>query len=203
MKFGEDYYLRGRELGISLYENYSWHPEMTEPMAQAIVDTLKPGWGDVILDYGCARGYLVRALRAQGRMAWGVDVSTWAVGPGADREAKTFLSPFLRHATYDWLIAKDVFEHVPDIGALLVMLGPRVLKGALIIVPLTEIDGGAYIEPDEEKDTTHCIRLTAGSWLDLFRGAWPIWGWDVRSHIPGIKNHRANSTGYGFFVGRA
>ena len=202
-QFGSDYYLRGKEMGLSLYENYTWRPEMTEPAAQAVIDMLHPSPGETILDYGCARGYLVRALRARGVSAWGLDISEWATGEGADEEAGIYLSTQLGQETYDFLVAKDVFEHIPELVRLLVHLSPRILRGALIVVPLTEVNGGAYIEPDEEKDVTHCVRLSAFGWLVLLRAAWPIWDWTMTYRVPGIKDHRFMSKGYGFFIGKA
>lgn len=201
--FPAEYYLRGRSLGLSCYENYSWHPEMTVPAAIAVLAHLRPSSEDTVLDFGCARGYLVRVLRSWGYDAWGVDVSSWAVGEGADPDAKPYLSTEFQLDCYDWLVAKDVLEHVPDLPALRFMLRPRVLRGALVVVPLAQHDGGAYIEPDEEKDVTHCVRLTQSSWRAFLESTWPRWDWMVTSHIHGIKDHRAGSNGFGVFVGRA
>ena len=203
-RFPAEYYLRGQSLGLSCYENYSWHPEMTEPTARAILECLQPAPGDTLLDFGCARGYLVRVFRAWGYSAWGVDVSRWAVGEGADSDAKPYLSTELQLEHYDWLIAKDVFEHVPlpDLPLLRRTLRPCILRGALVIVPLSCTDGGVYVEPTEEKDTTHCVRMTQSTWLAFLKSIWPWWDWAVANRVPGIKDHRAASSGFGFFVGR-
>ena len=201
--FSEDYYLRGRSLGISLYENYSWHPEMTRPAAQAIVQHLGCRSHDTVLDFGCARGYLVRALRELRLFAYGLDISSWATGEGADQEAHPFLSHRLSGA-YDWLVAKDVFEHLPvdTLAQTLIALRQRFFLGAFIVVPVSIVMNGPYAEHDEELDTTHQIRWPREVWAQLLKETWPKWSWTTLSRVVGIKDHRADSDGYGFFVGK-
>src|SRR3954465_12856357 len=112
-RYDADYYLRGQELGISGYTNYRWMPELTIPMVARIISHcgIKPEHS--ILDFGCARGYTVRAFREMGYDAWGVDVSQWALN-NADEVAKPYLNPLhtiLWENMYNWVVAKDVLEH--------------------------------------------------------------------------------------------
>src|SRR3990167_2449572 len=90
--YDDAYFLRGAETGKSLYTNYRWLPDLTIPMAKRIIEHLgfEGDKSTTILDYGCSRGYLVRALRGFGYKAYGVDVSAWAI-ENADEIAKPHL----------------------------------------------------------------------------------------------------------------
>jgi len=73
------YFEDGIASGKSCYVNYRWIPELTIPMAFWIVRALGIEPGARVLDYGCSKGYVVRALRLLGVDAWGVDVSQYAI----------------------------------------------------------------------------------------------------------------------------
>ena len=53
-QYDADYFLRGKETGKSLYENYRWLPDLTTPMVCSIISHLGIRSGDTILDFGCA-----------------------------------------------------------------------------------------------------------------------------------------------------
>lgn len=76
--YDEDYYERGIENGVSCYTNYRWLPELTIPMAATMIEYLGIDMGDRILDFGCAKGYLVKAFRLLHREAYGFDISDYA-----------------------------------------------------------------------------------------------------------------------------
>src|SRR5579862_3672374 len=89
--YDESYFLRGKESGKSLYENYRWMPDLTIPMVQRIIEHCGIRRGDSILDFGCARGYVVRAFRELGYNAYGYDISRWAI-ENADLAAYPYLT---------------------------------------------------------------------------------------------------------------
>ncbi len=69
---------------------------------------------DSFLDVGCAKGFLVRALRERGLQAWGFDHSPWAIAH-ADPQASPFLTQqsvddaaFTRQ--FDVAVAMSIFE---------------------------------------------------------------------------------------------
>ena len=76
--FNEDYYERGAETGKSLYSHYRWMPELTIPMAHHIAKYMDLHESEKVLDFGCAKGFTVKALRLLGYKAFGVDVSQYA-----------------------------------------------------------------------------------------------------------------------------
>src|SRR3990167_8183034 len=61
-EYGEDYFERGFEKGISCFSMYRWLPELTTPMAMAMVDHLGIRRQDKILDFGSSKEYLVISL---------------------------------------------------------------------------------------------------------------------------------------------
>lgn len=203
-KYDADYFLHGKEKGLSLYENYRWLPELTPPMAKRMVEHLGIQKGDKILDFGCARGFLVRALVESGYDAWGADCSTWAIS-NCDEKVKGRLTltqkPLIN---YDWIICKDTLEHlnVWDLLATLAEFALRTKKGALIVVPLSYHLGEPYVIEDYEKDITHVVRWPLWRWVQechiAFDETWEI---SSRYRIEGIKDNYAKwPTGNGFIT---
>lgn len=170
-KYDEEYFLRGKESGKSLYENYRWLPELTKPMSERIADHLGIELADKILDFGCSRGYMVKALTELGYDASGIDISEWAIS-NCDESVKGKVSqgsvPVLN---YDWIIAKDVLEHltIVDLGNVLHHFSNRAKKGVFLVVPLSSAINHRYVVPEYEKDITHVIR-------------WPLWRWTTEIH---------------------
>lgn len=205
--YDEDYFLHGKASGKSLYENYRWMPDLTIPMCQAIVDHCGIHKGARVLDYGCARGYTVRALRALGYDAFGYDVSDWAVC-NADPEARPYMNlralpdhePYWRHHKYDWIIAKDVLEHVEFIENVIPGL-MQVCDGMFVVVPLSKFNGGKYVVPEYEEDITHCQRYPLHEWARMFMR--PGWRVEAAYRVQGVKdNYAHHKTGNGFLTVR-
>lgn len=184
---------------------------MTVPMASTMIDYLRIPRSAHVLDIGCAKGYLVKALRWLGREAYGYDISDYAVS-NADPEVKPYLSrkfprnyfhfvPPLKgrpvYPNFHFAIAKDVFEHVPmrELCSLLTNLMADVL---FVIVPLG--DGKRYNVPAYELDSTHIHRQPLIWWNELLKAK----GWTIRSSVPrveGIKeNWASEEMGNGFIV---
>ena len=82
--FDKDYYENGVSKGISGYTNYHYRPEYVFPVAQKIKNHFGPF---TVLDYGAAKGYLVKALRLLDVNAYGYDISKYAV-ENADPQIK-------------------------------------------------------------------------------------------------------------------
>lgn len=177
--FTEDYYEHGKEKHLSLYENYRWLPELTIPMAERLVAACGINRSDVILDFGCAKGYLVKALRGLGFLAYGTDISEYALSH-ADEETRKYLSSSLfistgsRSGLFDWVICKDVLEHIEEHELAGTLSGLRnVTDNIFIAVPLG--NNGTYTIPDMELDVTHRIRR-------------PLWWWAAQVEQAGFKN---------------
>jgi SAM-dependent methyltransferase len=208
-KYNSDYYENGISSGISLYTNYRWIPELTIPMAMTLIDEFDLTRDDKILDYGCAKGFLVKAFRLLHRKAWGVDISKYAI-QSVESEAKPYcflcnngfsavfygqqgMFPYY----FDFCIAKDVFEHIPLEELRKVLTDLPVVK-LFVVVPLG--DGEKFHIPLFEMDNTHIHRQPMLWWMDVFIDT----GWQcMRSttSFPGIKDAwDTHENGHGFFV---
>lgn len=205
--YNESYFERGLESGLSLYQNYRWIPELTIPMAMTIIDFLGIKRHQTILDFGCAKGFLVKAFRLLYRSAYGVDISEYAI-KSADLDVRRFCmqknGPVYSDrklgfpSSFDFCIAKDVFEH----------LSPLELSDELYTVPSDRLfaviplgEEGSYRATANDLDVTHQLCETEQWWVEFFiTNGWIVK--DMRLHIPGIKDHYYDRfpTSHGFFT---
>ena len=164
--YDADYYLDGPNSGKSNYENYSWMPDLTLPMADHLKRALQLKDGDTVLDVGCARGYLVKALRMRGVNAFGYDTSEWAIA-NCDEGVKGYVGNTLPGDRYDHVVMKDVAEHIhpDDLHHLLSTLLVSTRKSMLLIVPLSAQINGLYLRPEDNADSSHVIRWPLEQWM--------------------------------------
>lgn len=194
--YDENYYERGIETGISGYQNYHWMPDLTIPMCHFIIEYLNIK-NETILDYGCAKGYLVKAMRLLGKNAYGYDVSEYALNC-ADSEIRKYISSDFPNKHYDLVISKDVFEHIPyeNIDEVITKLR-KICDKMFVVVPLGEY--GKFNIPSYELDKTHIIRESLDWWENIFKKN----GFCIKQstyRIKGIKdNYSSYEKGNGFF----
>jgi len=201
MNFDKDYFERGLQTGKSMYENYRWIPELTIPLAYEIIQYLEITRDQSILDFGCAKGYLVKAFRLLHFDAWGTDISDYALGQ-APLDVKGYLFDWKRYdqlkGKYDWIIAKDVFEHidVKNLQLTLAVLG-MLSRNIFAIIPLGE--NGKYNAGTNDLDPSHVICENHQWWCDFFNDV----GFKVRdlnSNIPYMKmTYKDIPNAHGFF----
>lgn len=161
--FNEDYYERGVETGISGYSNYRWIPELTIPMCARLVEMLKIKDSEKVLDFGCAKGFMVKAFRLLHKQAWGYDISDYA-RDNCDPLIKGYLYRRIPNREFDWVIAKDVFEHIPYDKILNVFSKlNKISKKMFIAVPLGDKNG--FVVPSYNTDVTHCICESLAWWV--------------------------------------
>ena len=169
-EFDREYFEQGPMTGKSLYTNYRWLPELTLPLCHHLVTYCGMMQEDRILDFGCAKGYVVHGLRLLGYDAHGVDVSEYAISQ-APKEVNgyvTTIEPFEEiSADYDWVICKDILEHLPyeSIDDQLQLLADCTTN-LIAMVPLG--DGQKYYIEAYEQDVTHIIREDLKWWEDRF-----------------------------------
>ncbi len=204
-KFNADYFERGPETKVSCYTRYRWLPYKTIPAVMAYIDHLGIERGASVLDFGCAKGFYVRAFRLLRRDAWGCDLSAYALS-GSDRKTRPYLGLCTEGAvipfewSFDYIIAKDVFEHMSESGITQMLEQAKRCspKKVFVVVPLAE--NGKYVIPEDELDTTHIVRKTKDEWLSFLGGC----GWQLDSfsyRICGLKDHQAKyAHGVGFFT---
>lgn len=214
-EFDEAYYEHGLETGKSLYSNYHWMPERSLVEAHAFVQAMKVTRSDLVVDYGCAKGYFVKALRLLGYKAIGFDISLYAI-LHADPDVQHHVTSSLE-TLRSWMkcspepriigMCKDVLEHCADDSVLITTLRTMrdVTREWMVVVPAACAHCGNYIIPEYESDTTHHIRYDVEEWTNMMSS---IFGGpaNVRlsSYLLGIKNKWAekyrNRQGDLFFI---
>ncbi len=188
--YTEDYYLRGKEKGLSNYEDYRWLPDQTLPFARHLQWYLHLKMEDIIMEIGSARGFLIKALRMHGLNARGMDISEWAV-QNCDPDVKPYLSTTFVSGPliYDWIIGKDLAEHIEldELKHTVPKWGKSVRKGIFLVVPLTGYRGGAYLREEDQADPTHKVRFTLPDWVLFLQELLPDFNINGSYHIHGIK----------------
>ena len=162
--FDYNYFEDGVKNRVSGYENYKWMPERTIREASSITNNIA---FDNVLDFGCAKGFLVYALRLLGKEAYGVDISTYAINnchPNVSDYLSIIKSADDISTIWDLIIAKDVLEHIPkdEIPFILKKLRHK-CKSILVAVPLG--DGNRFRIREYEMDITHVTKESEEWWL--------------------------------------
>ena len=162
--FDEKYFEDGVRSRVSAYENYRWMPERSIREASSIINNIS---FTTVLDFGCAKGFMVHALRLLGKEAHGVDVSEYAI-TNCHPKVKEYLTVVDTaediKGGWDLIIAKDVLEHIPkeEIPSVLTALRRR-CKTIFVAVPLG--DGTRYRIREYEMDITHVTKESEEWWL--------------------------------------
>jgi GT2 family glycosyltransferase/SAM-dependent methyltransferase len=137
---------------------YSQWTEFFATIAEHILADIKPRR---VLDVGCAKGFLVEALRDRGVEAFGIDISEYAIG-----EIRPDIQPYcrVRSATepfdgrYDLITCIEVVEHLSDED------GRRAIAN---ICRSTE-DVLFSSAPDDFTEPTHVNVLPRSRWIERF-----------------------------------
>lgn len=171
-RFDRTYFEEGVAKGVSCYTNYTWQPEYSIPFAHRLIRMLNIVQDDVVLDYGCSKGYLVKALRLLGIETYGCDVSGYALGMSPP-DVRQYLTcsdgpeiPYQK-PPFGWVVAKDTLEHLSEaeLHAFLASAWDKT-KNLFVVVPLG--DGEKYNIPAYELDVTHIIRQPVDWWAKVF-----------------------------------
>ena len=196
-KFNREYYEDGVKQKLSGYQNYRWMPTRSIPEAIDIVNTFD---FKSCVDYGCAKGFLVRALRILGKEAYGEDISEYAIN-SSDKSIRDFLSaPNMN--TYDLLIAKDILEHVTEENLpQLLQIFTRKSKQFFFVIPLG--DDNLFRIREYEVDITHVTKKDEEWWMNMFdKNGIKITKFDYKLGTIKQKWTSTSPYGNGFFIGK-
>jgi hypothetical protein len=165
--FDADYFDHG--LKSNWTSGYHWRDfaQLFRETAQFLVTTFPEA--SSFLDAGCAKGFLVRALRELGKDAWGFDHSTWAL-----ERAEELARPFLQLADatsvdfdkpFDMLLAFSLLESLTEAQAYeFLRRGRTWTRHALIAVILVcDSDEAKATLCDTDADLSH-ITLRNREW---------------------------------------
>lgn len=133
------------------------------------------------LDVGCAKGFLVRALREAGRSCWGVDHSHWALAH-AEPAARPYLiearaEALPLHGRFDLVVAMGLLPHLTEQQARQFLEHARALANIGIVAVISSFendeDERRYREAAEDADLSHIQMRTRAWWHDRFiQGGW-------------------------------
>ncbi len=164
-RFDEQYYETGKTDGVSWYDNYRWMPERSRAEARAFADITGIRPCQSVVDFGCAKGFFVRAMLEAGYDAYGIDISDYAREHCDERVRGRLFAPLENNRVYQFGFVKDVLEHLDyaDLDDALKGLA-TIARHWLLIVPLGA--EAKYCIPDYELETTHIIREDFDWWVD-------------------------------------
>ena len=171
-QYGQEYWDGPREYGYGGYrDDGRWHP-----VARDIISHfgLKPG--SRVLDVGCGKGFLVKALLAQSMEAFGLDISFYALTHCAPEViGRLHLGtaeqlPF-PDGTFDCVLSLNTIHNFPRQKAIVAMREIQRLSNGRAFV---QVD--SYLSP-EQKEIFESWVLTAefhdypDGWLKVFADA--------------------------------
>lgn len=124
----------------------------------------------LIIDFGCAVGFLIEGLREVGlKNTIGVEISDWAREIAQKNGLLVHKSiDDIVFSRPDLLIALDVFEHMTDqeIAKVLTKTNPRVL---LVRIPSSTDGGKTFALEVSRQDPTHINCKTKEQWIEFFK----------------------------------
>ncbi len=196
--YNGDYYERGKTSGKGWLENYRWLPRRSFKEAFAFIDYMELNEKDYVLDIGCAKGFLVRAMNGLGIHAEGCDISDYALSfAGVNCWNSSSLESWSFHVNtgYTHAICKDVLEHL-TIENLKVLLGliRSITPKFMCVVPIG--DNGIYRIKEYHLEVSHVIAEDECWWVRMFKEC----GWELirdSHHVPGLKDNWQVSNRYG------
>jgi SAM-dependent methyltransferase len=199
--YDADYFERGQDSGKGWLQNYKWMPRRSFREALGIVDYLELNDDSYILDVGCAKGFIVRALRELEYKADGCDISDYALSFAP--EGCWNCTDWTSHYSFGYthIVIKDMLEHLTleQLDEMLQTL-KNLADTILVVVPIG--DDGVYRIPEYHMEISHLIAEDENWWSNSFSKN----GWRVEKHaphVPGLKDNwqnHANGLGNHVFV---
>ena len=197
--YDADYFERGQETGKGWLQNYKWMPRRTFKEALAIADYLDLNEKSRVLDVGCAKGFIVKALRHLEIKADGCDISKYALSfaPEGCWDCSSWESHY--NDGYTHVIIKDMLEHLTlkQLDDLLLNVA-KTAQFLFCVIPMG--DNGMYRIPEYHMEISHVIAENEEWWINVFEKN----NWKVKkrcAHINGLKdNWQSHSNGIGNHV---
>jgi cyclopropane fatty-acyl-phospholipid synthase-like methyltransferase len=119
----------------------------------------------IILDYGCAVGFLMDGFRELGYTSIiGYDISSWATDQA--RQKKHVILDRLDDVIPDVMISLDVFEHMEDAEIESVVSIPR--RALVVRIPCST-NGADFALEISRRDPTHVNCKTKSQWVSMLK----------------------------------
>lgn len=123
-----------------------WNPRNLD----LVLGWVDPRPGHKLLDVGCGRGHLVKALTERGYEAWGIDLNPNARELAGELNVRTMSAADLEFedATFDAVVSFHAIEHIPPLEQAMSEIA-RVVKpgGKILLVYPAEPIRGLYAIP--------------------------------------------------------
>jgi hypothetical protein len=200
--YDEQYYSNGKKSGKGWLENYHWMPRRSMKEAFAFIDNLKLDETSKVLDFGCAYGFIVKAMRILEIPTSGCDISDYALTQCPDgcfnlNDENSW--NILREAEFTHIICKDVLEHMTkdQLHETLKKLS-EIAPVLMVVVPMG--DKGKYRIPEYHLEISHLIAEDEEWWMNAFKNS----GWTNKkcfNHVTGLKdNWQYSENGNAVFI---
>lgn len=157
---------------ISNYQDYT--SKKFEALADDLARELNLGREEKVLDFGCATGGLVAALRLKGfNGVMGTDISYWAISHGRtefglSKDVLHHYNRQLLEGDFSIVLMLDVFEHVHT-EELDNLLGCLAASRIAVRIPVSALEGDHYVLEVSRADKTHIQVHTKDWWSSLMR----------------------------------
>jgi SAM-dependent methyltransferase len=188
--YDENYFENGKQSGKGWLENYHWMPRRTFKEAFAFIDTLDLNENSYVLEVGCSKGFLVKALRELEIKTDGCDISSYALqfAPKNCWNCSDKKS-WKEHANceYTHIIIKDMLEHLNK-SQLIEMLVKfkNIAPKMMCVIPMG--DNGRYRIPEYHVEISHLIAEDEEWWINIFEhNGWHVV--DYMNHVQGLKDN--------------
>jgi len=188
--YDADYFERGRQSGKGWLENYHWMPIRSIKEALAYIDYLGLDSSHKVLDFGCSKGFIVRALRFLEIQSDGCDISSYALKYAPDGCINCSADKswdILKERNYSHIICKDVLEHLTPEQLIKTLKKLQTIANIfMVVVPMG--DQGIYRIPEYHTEISHIIAENELWWENAFNKA----KWVIEkncNHISGLKDN--------------
>lgn len=197
--FDADYFENGRTTGKSWLMNYHWMPRRSFKEAFAYIDYLELDDESYVLDFGCAKGFIVKALRKLEIKSDGCDISEYALSfaPKGCWNCSD-INSWDKYINYKYthIIVKDVFEHLTVAKLDETLKNIKKLSNTIMcVIPMR--DCGVYRIPEYHKDMSHLIAEDEIWWTNKFAEN----EWNVEKNCPYVVGLKDNWKSYANGVG--
>ena len=161
--YDKDYFEAGIPSDKSDYNGYAWLDGYTT-IADALIKHFKP---IKVLETGCAKGFLTRALRNRGIETYGIDISQYAI-ENADPLSKPYLTlgsilelPY-KDNEFDLITCYDVLEHLDEREVVIAIKEICRVSSKFITMKCP------FVVYDWDKDKSHIGIKPKEDWIKLF-----------------------------------
>ena len=164
--YDKDYYI---DSTVSNYVDYTKR-NFTD-IADDIIKVMKLTHRSNVLDYGCATGGLVKALRDKHINAFGMDISEWAIQYGQENFGLTdyinTIDNMDVHTFVDNVTCLDVLEHM-TLTDIIKLLGSIRADKMLVRIPISNKEGNDYTLEVSRNDESHMPAHSRTWWVAMF-----------------------------------